>query len=203
MIKDNFHEFMIKLPIPKAHGQKHHRFTSIRAARIFAVIQTIMGVACMLFTEQIHSIFPFTIGLLMCATGACDIFRGVVTQEFRQEETKLTAQGIVTLVLGCVILYHYRQSDSIIGAIWGSIGIMKGTETLNTAIFKHSSGIPCIGTMAHGIIELILGILLLLDPITAVKHHLFILGFELVAIGIQAVKDTKKSIIIAQGIEQG
>lgn len=192
--KKEIHELMQKAPVPQARGRKHQHFTSICAAKIFAVLQTSLGVLCMLFTEQIHSLFPFALGLLMTATGICDIYRGVVTQEFRQAETKLTARGIVTLILGCVIVYHHRESDPIIGAIWGSIGIMKGTETLNLAIYKYSAGISYIGKMVHGGVELLLGILLLLDPLTAVEHHLFILGIELVAVGIQAVKETKQSI---------
>lgn len=192
--KKEIHELMQKAPVPQARGRKHHHFTSIRAAKIFAILQTALGVLCMLFTEQIHSLFPFALGLLMTATGICDIYRGVVTQEFRQAETKLTARGIVTLILGCVIVYHHRESDPIIGAIWGAIGIVKGTEALNLAIYKYFAGKSYMGEMLHGGIELLLGILLLLDPLTAVEHHLFILGIELVAIGIQAVKETKKLI---------
>lgn len=192
--KNEIQELMQKAPVPQARGHKHHHFTSIRAARIFAVLQTALGVLCMLFTEQIHSLFPLALGLLMAATGICDIYRGVVTQEYRQAETKLTARGIVTLILGGVIVYHHQESDPIIGAIWGTIGIAKGTEALNLAIYKCFAGKSYMGEMLHGGIELLLGILLLLDPLTAVEHHLFILGIELVAVGIQAVKETKKSV---------
>ena len=128
----------------------------------------------------------------MGISGVCDIYRGVVTGEFRQADTKLTSHGISTLLLGCVILYHHRSADSIIGAIWGVIGLTKGTETLNRAICKWSSKDTFAGELIHGSIELLLGTLLLIDPLTAVGHHLFILGIELVVVGIQAVKEAKK-----------
>lgn len=54
---------MQKVPVPQARGRKHHHFSSIRAARIFAVMQTALGVLCMLLTEQIHSLFPFILGI--------------------------------------------------------------------------------------------------------------------------------------------
>ena len=110
-----------------------------------------------------------------------------------RRHTKLTSQGIVTALLGIVILFHHQNADQIVGAIWGVIGLGKGSETLNIAICKCAEKKPFTWKMIHGIIDLVLGILLLLDPLTAVEHHLIILGLELVAVGMQAVTDTKKS----------
>lgn len=194
-MKNRFFRFLQKAPVPKAHGHKHHHFTSLRAAKAFALLQAALGVLCMVFTRQIHTLFPFILGFLMVMTGICDIYRGVVTREFRQTETKLTSQGITTALLGCVIVYHHRNADSIIGAIWGIIGLTKGTETLNLMICRCSAGRPFVGELFHGGIELLLGILLLLNPLTAVEHHLFLLGIELVAVGLQAVKETKKAVV--------
>lgn len=191
-IRDEIYEMMQRAPVPKARKHAHHRFVSLYAARFFAVLQTVLGVLCMVFTEQIHSLFPYILGTLMVFTGFCDVCRGVVTQEFRNRDTKLTSHGIVTAILGCVILYHHRNADSIIGAIWGVIGLIKGTETLNLAIYSLAAKEPFIGELGHGAIELLLGIFLLKDPLSAVEHHLFILGIELVALGIQTIVETKK-----------
>lgn len=191
---NEIHNIIQKAPVPKARNLRRHHFTSIRAAKVFAVLQIMLGALCMLFTEQIYSIFPFILGYLMIATGICDIYRSIVTKEFQQAETKLASHGIVTLLLGCAILYHHRNADSIIGSIWGVIGLIKGTETLNLAIYKCSARTPFVGKMIHGMIELVLGILLLIDPLSAVKHHLFILGIELIAVGIQAATATKKKL---------
>lgn len=49
--------------------------------------------------------------------------------------------------------------------------------------------------LVHSVIELLLGILLLLDPLTAVEHHLPILGIELIAIGVHSVIETKKAAV--------
>ena len=91
---------MQKAPVPKSRSHPHRRFTSIRAAKVFAALQAALGAACMLFTEQIHSLFPFILGFLMVTSGICDIYRGVISKEFRQAETKLTSHGITTLILG-------------------------------------------------------------------------------------------------------
>ena len=187
---------MQKAPVPKSRNPPRRRFTSIRAARVFAALQAVLGAACMLFTEQIHSLFPFILGFLMSTSGICDIYRGVISKEFRRTETKLTSHGITTLILGCVIVYHHSNADSIIGAIWGVIGLTKGTETLNLAICRCSTKLPFVGELFHGVIEMLLGILLLIDPLSAVGHHVFILGIELIAVGFQAVKETKKALAL-------
>ena len=194
--KNGFQEILQKAPVPKSRSHPHRRFTSIRAAKVFAALQAALGAACMLFTEQIHSLFPFILGFLMVTSGICDIYRGVISKEFRQAETKLTSHGITTLILGCVIVYHHSNADSIIGAIWGVIGLTKGTETLNLAICRCSAQLPFVGELFHGVIELLLGILLLIDPFSAVGHHVFILGIELIAVGVQAVQETKKALTL-------
>ena len=74
------------------------------------------------------------------------------------------------------------------------MGLTKGTETLNRMICQLTTGRPFVKELIHGGIELLLGILLLLDPLTAVAHHLFLLGIELVAVGLQAVQETKRAV---------
>lgn len=190
--KNDIEGILEKVPVPAARGHRHFHFSSLKAARIFALMLILEGIACMLFTSQVHKLFPFLLGILMQAMGACQIYRGIVTGEYRRSDTKLTSTGIVMAILGSVILFHHHDADSIIGAIWGMIGLAKGSETLNLAIHDCFSRKPFTGKLIHGAIELILGILLLIDPDEAVRHHVFILGIELCAIGIQAVLETKR-----------
>ena len=187
-------EILKRAPVPSAHGHPHHRFTSIRTAQLFAVLLIVLGISCMFFTEHIHAVFPLILGIIMVSHGLCKIYCGILTQEHKRPETKLTSNGIVLVILGCVILYHHKNADSIIGAIWGVIGLSNGLETINIAICHNFEKKPFIGKIIHGGIELLLGILLLLDPLEAVEHHLFILGIELCAVGIRAVRETKQEL---------
>lgn len=161
------------------------------------------GIACMLFTSLVHRLFPIFLGILMQAIGICQICRGIVTGEYRRSDTKLTSTGIIMVILGGVILYHHHDADSIIGAIWGMIGLAKGSETLNLAIHDCCARKSFARKMVHGAIELILGILLLIDPDEAVRHHVFILGIELCAIGIQAVLETKRELQTSLDNQEG
>lgn len=191
-ISQKHRDRMEKAPVPKAHGHHHHTFSSIQAAYIFVAAQVLLGAACLLFTEQIHEAFPIILGSLMAVTGISQVIRGIVTEEYRSAETKLTSWGIVNLVLGIVILVHYRSADQIIGAVWGMIGLVKGSEVLNLAIHQWATGKAFVRKLLHGGVELALGILLLLDPLHAVEHHLFILGMELILQAVQSVPELRK-----------
>ena len=107
----------------------------------------------------------------------------------------MISHGIVVWILGYVILFHHQNAEQIIGAIWSVIGLYKGSESLNTAIFRRSAKLPFIRSILHGLIDILLGITLLVDPMTAVEHHLFILGIELIFLGIQSIVETKKQSI--------
>ena len=93
--------------------------------KMFAILLMVFGGLCILFTEQIHSVFRYMLGGNMIAIGLCDLCRGIKMEEFRNHETKLTANGIVMMILGLVIIFHQGNADSIIGSIWGVIGLLK------------------------------------------------------------------------------
>jgi len=192
LMNKTLQEHFEKSPAHKAQKLRHHHFTSLTAARILASLLGILGVLCILFTEHIHSVFPYILGTIMAVIGLFDLYRGIMTAEFRNSETKLTSNGIVMLLLGIVILFHRRETDIIVGSVWGAIGLFKGSEELNMAIYHRFSKEPFIGEAIHSIGELLLAIMLLLDPLTGVKHHLFILGFELIWHSLKLFRECKK-----------
>jgi len=192
--KAEIHNFLENVPVPKSHGHTHHHFHNTHAAILFAIIQTLLGITCIVFTEQIHLLFPIILGIFMICLGCCDILRSVATKEYCKEETKLISNGIIVLVLGFVILFLDDNADQIIGAIWGVIGLYKGSEVLNAAIYSLSEKKPFLRSTLHGLIDMLLGIALLIDPMTAVTHHLFILGIELIILGIQSVAEAQNKL---------
>ena len=95
-------------------------------------------------------------------------------------------------MLGLVILFHHANADAVIGSIWGILGLMKGSEALNGALFHASRKEPFVALGIQAIIEVALGFLLLVDP-SAVEHHVLLLGLELVAVGWQTLRESKQS----------
>lgn len=187
-------ERMDKMPVPKAHrSQRTYHVTNTVMARTFAVFLIIFGVVCIGFTEQIHSVFRYMLGSTMVAIGLCDIYRGIKKGEYRNNDTKLTSNGIIMMILGLIIMIYEGNVDSIIGSIWGMLGLVKGSEELNIAICHYFSKKDFMGEAIHAVIEICLAIMLLIEPLTSVRHHLVILGAELIWYGLQIIVECKNN----------
>lgn len=190
--KERFDKAWENFPLPQARVQRKRPVASVRAARVLSGLLIVLGTVCILFTEEIHAILPCILGVNMAGLGMCDIYRGVRSGEIRDQNTKLTANGIVMAVLGFVFLFRYRSADTVVGSIWGMIGLLKGSEELNLALYHIAEGSSFAKELLHAGVELFLAVLLLLDPLTATKHHLFLLGIELVLYGFQMIGETRR-----------
>ena len=189
--KEEIRTIIEKAPALKAYNKKHLPITHTGISRAFAVLLLLSGVACILFTHQVHHIFPYILGGIMILIGANHTLVGFWTGEYKSQETKLTAGGIVYVALGIVILCHHADADGMIGSVWGILGLMKGSEALNLSLYCFSQKKPFLAKGLQATVELILGFLLLLDPLSAVRHHIFLLGIELSLVGWQLFRETQ------------
>ena len=171
--KETVQEIIRSAPSARAYGP--HQTTRTALGRAWAVLLLVLGAACILLTHQVYRILPFLLGGVMMLAGAFHTLFGLWTQEYRWPETKLTANGIVYFFLGLVILFHHADADSVIGSIWGMLGLMKGSEALNVALYRFSRKEPCAAPGLLAAIQLFLGVLLLTDPSSAVQHHVLLL----------------------------
>ncbi|MGM9662298.1 MAG: hypothetical protein ACI3WR_04300 [Oscillospiraceae bacterium] len=176
---------------PEAYHRQERAFADVKNGRAFALLLLLAGAACLLFTEPVYTALPYLLGGVMMALGLGDILCGLLTGEFRSRETKLTANGVVFFFLGAVILYHRADADGIIGSIWGVLGLVKGAEALNTAMYCCAEKSPFLGKTLQAAVELLLAILLLVQPDTAVRHHVFLLGLELALVGWQLLRESR------------
>ncbi|MDY3282439.1 DUF308 domain-containing protein [Dysosmobacter sp.] len=190
--KEVVQEIIRSAPAVRAYGPHHHHRTANTAAgRIFAAAQMVLGVCCVLLAQQVYRALPFLLGGGMVLAGVNRMVCGFWTREYRWKETKLTANGIVYLLLGLVILFHHAGADTLIGSIWGVLGLMKGSEALNGALYRLSHKEPCAALGIQAAVELALGFLLLIDPWSAVRHHVPLLGLELAVMGWQSLRESK------------
>lgn len=175
------------------HLKERHLFVYDAVGRLSALLLMIFGVACVLWTKQIYQLLPFLLGITMAAIGLNNAIFGIWTRELENPETKITANGIVYFVLGIVILCHNQNADIIIGSIWGILGLMKGTDELNAAICQATQKQPFIQGGLRAALELLLGIMLLLIPDSALRHHIFLLGFELILTGSKLFRESTQT----------
>jgi len=153
-----------------------------------AISLIISGLVCVLFADHLHKLLPFGVAVVVICLGIFDIIHGFRTGEYKQQETKLTSNGIMFLILGIVIFCYKAESYTIIGAIWGTIGLIKGTEELNKTICYIANKEPFVKELLNAAVEITLGILLLLEPDGNLHHHIVLLGLESMVTGWEYIR---------------
>lgn len=181
------------LPHPQSRRKEFNpRPIGKRSGYVISIFLIIMGAFCIAFTDLAYAILPYALGILMTITGAFAILESIRSREYQTNDTKLTSMGIIILALGIAILRHVDEADTLIGAIWGMFGIFKGSEELNDAIFFISQKKPFAKELIHSALELIVALILLLDPVEKIWTHVIILGIELCLLGIQFINELHK-----------
>ncbi|MCI7795091.1 MAG: DUF308 domain-containing protein [Lachnospiraceae bacterium] len=187
--REELKTIMENAPAPKAHKRGPRQFKSIKGGRIYALLLMTVGILCLFCTAWMHRALPFIVGIFLEILGLGSLTRGIMTGEYRNPETKLTSSAVVYLVLGAVILWHHANADEVIGSIWGILGLIKGAEVLNEAICSMAAHESFVMKMIQAAVEVALGILLLVNPTESVRHHVFLLGLELVMVSWQIAKE--------------
>ncbi len=93
-----------------------------RIAFIATLLLPILGVACLLFSEQVAEHLPHILGAVMLFVGAADI----VTDLLDRDSTpgKITVgTDVVMIVLGVVTLLNTHESLNVIAIMWGLLGL--------------------------------------------------------------------------------
>lgn len=190
-MKNRFEKLISNASVPKAHPKKEHKPSSVKAGIIAAVCFSVIGLLLLLVTNRMYAVFPYMAGIFLLLMGSFDVIRGIKTQEYQDAETKLIANGIVYTILGIVILHVRNDSEYMIGALWGVLGVIKSSEALNISLHQMYLKKPFLKELLRAVIELLLGILLLLDARSSLQHHIFLLGVELLLVGWSILQDTK------------
>lgn len=144
-----------------------------------------LGVVCVVFTNRIHRILPYLLGSIMAVGGIETAVYGFRTCEHKRRGTKLTSTGLICAAVGCVILVRGMRAYTLVGAAWGIIGLVEGAEGLNIVLYSVSHHEKCALEAVRTAIELVLAVLLLLDPIENLPHHIFLLGIEQICVALQ------------------
>lgn len=160
---------------------------SKKACWVMAIILILLGSICICFPKKIVSILPYLFGGFVLVAGIVAIVHGFRIKEYEDVETNITSRGMIAFVIGMVILMHHSDALILIGAIWGIKGLSASVKNLNLMIYHLHKKERIRIELIELIIEFPLAMLLLLDPIGNLPHHILILGLEQVGTGIQLV----------------
>lgn len=150
-----------------------------RVAFVATLLFPILGIACLLASEQVAECLPHVLGSVMLFVGAADI----VTDLLDRDSTpgKITVgTDVVMVVLGVVALLNTTESLNVIAVMWGLLGLEKAAREIDEAADAQRGSKGWLAPLATGVFELVLGTMLLISPMANLGHHVLLLGLELI-----------------------
>lgn len=127
----------------------------------------------------------------MAIAGAAAIAGSLITKEYQRADTRLISRGILLLVVGAAVIVRGEQADGLMGAAWGIFGLIKGSESLNVAIYNLTNRKKWAADMLQAAVQITLALLLLVDPMSKLYPHMRILGLELLATGFHIFREIR------------
>lgn len=177
------------------------------------------GIFCIIRQEIILTILPYLIGFVMIASGIILFVDSIIyykDKNFSKENEllpdsydSLNVRAFAFLIIGIIIIVSRNNAFSIIGISWGIFGIIKGGRNFSYFLYcfflKKLNIIDdkwkvnlirkrMISYMITCIVELTLGIILLMEPVTKLGTHITILGFQIVIYSILGIDIISKKL---------
>lgn len=167
-----------------------------------------VGALCVAIPETIVEVLPYLLGSVMVFTGVASVVSvardasldpaGDVPEPAEDApdpadaapttRVKLVREGhrsvgasFVLVVLGVFAIACGEQSIGFLGTAWGLVSLYKVGNEFDEALDlvrakRHVAVVPTL----LGLFELVLALLLILNPFANIEHHVIVLGIELV-----------------------
>ncbi len=152
---------------------------STKVAVFAMLLLPIAGVACLIFPQYAEEVLPLLLGLPMVFSGIGSIVAAVRGKD-TDEGRSTMGTSIMMLVLGFVIVVHGSNSTLFIGIIWGLLGLVKAAHEFDDIFQNIKDREPFVFSLVVCVFEVVLAVLLILNPYANIEHHLLLLGIQLI-----------------------
>lgn len=152
---------------------------SSKIALAAMLLLPLAGVGCLIFPGYVEEALPLLLGLPMVLSAVSSIIAAARGRS--QEEGRDTlGSTIVMLILGLVIIFHGANNTLFIGTIWGLLGLVKASHEFDGIFSDIKNHEPFAVSLVVCVFELVLAVLLILNPSANIEHHLLLLGIQLI-----------------------
>jgi len=164
----------------------------VRAAKTFTDIVNIsLGIMCIAYPDTMYGVLPYLMGAMMVISGLASMAVSVIRKEYRRTDTRLTASGIISAVIGAIIILQDQASYGLVGVFWGYSGLTRAAGELNKAISRIATKRgEWARLMFFAVFGIVISIMLLADPVQRVHEHMVFIGIELIFIGFDEIDET-------------
>ncbi len=156
---------------------------------VMGIIYTILGIICFASPVKTMSLITYFIAFLILIAGIWLIVSFFVSKKsiFGISSGWTLFYGIIVTLLGFLLLFNPMFGNIMFSLIFGIWVIVSGCGRISGAVSLKRSGMPWGLVMVLGVISIILGIFLILNPIvTFISIGIFI-ALSLIAEGISYI----------------
>ena len=166
------------------HVPLHHRKHRLRIRLFVAAVVFLLGILCLLLSETILFSLPYILSGLLFLLSIDNLYEALKNRRFDEQDTDEIANAIIFLALSIVVQLRAEDSEIIIGAIWGILGLFLASRNISHALYSlinKKGRVPGhILHLLHAGLSIAISLALLLDPEEHLHFHVYILGLELV-----------------------
>lgn len=170
---------------------------SVRLAVIAMLVLPVVGVGCLLFPSIAEEALPYFLGVPMVLSGAGSIVAVAREKDLEAGHASVGA-AIVMCVTGALIAVHGAKSTLFIGIVWGLMGLYKAAGEFDEIIDAIKEKEPFVLSLALCVFQLVLAVLLILNPFANIEHHLLLLGLELIVYPFKLHRTRGKLVLEAE-----
>ena len=153
---------------------KHHRLRTVLLTSLMVVV----GIVCLIMPSVVAGYLSIIIGALMTLVGGAGVaFR--LAGRF-EEKTRGAGTSFVMATLGVVCIFYGDVSTNIIGVSWGLLGLYKVAGEYDEVVAKARRRKLDAVQLLLATAELGLSLLLIVNPLGSMEHHVVVLGIELI-----------------------
>ncbi len=169
-------------------------FDSIEKIAAFRVriLLLAVGLFCIFLPTLFLEFVPVIIGSAMAMAGLFGVISTWHARAFRYTSMSMIGESIVLMLLGLTFLVTQDTSLLMIGVIWGLLGLSKGAKEINTFLYRLANKENFVFPLVMAILEIIFGLVLILEPTEHIAFHVVILGINMVLYSIKDPAPHKK-----------
>lgn len=180
------------MPSPHIPDTFKQRGNASKVSVVALLLLPLIGAGCVLFPGDIVEALPYLLGAVMTVSGVASIVVGVRARRIEGGKHSI-GTGLVMSVVGAVALVQGAGVVSSIGVIWGVLGLLKAAHGFDDALRRAAAHERFALILAFAVFNLVVSVLLVLNPFANIDHHIIVLGVELLAYPFRLVL-TKRGV---------
>ena len=142
-----------------------------------------LGIALILFPNAMGIAAPYVIGIVQLLYGILNV---IISIRYPDASVS-TGSGVISIVIGGILLVQKESSIAILGVVWAIISLYEAAKEIDE--FRKEKKIGVVSLISV-VLSIVLAVLLMVNPFAHFYTHVRILGLEIIAAAmVKAKKD--------------